>query len=367
MESLLYTKPVIEKAAHDAVQSPAPASGADYPFLVQLVQDYIAQVASYAPYSEEKARAKVVCAIGILAMIVAPLAFGWTNMTVFLILTGGFTAFVGGFEAFFKHWPSDVTHATIDQSRNQLDSAGEAGQKLIGPVAKSIYGVLCLADGLLAGTALAERLGQASLTPRTAMVVGLVFSVALAAALFSSIKAAAREAQKAYARKMIRNLQTGDPAKEKAMVTRVGGTLGFAYGTRDDSIKARVVLIVLATFMALTQFGLRLGGFAEDSAAIDNVFNWVAAITVSALIFFTVVGLYVTEQRNTFLDEDSAFSKTVLLKFPDHASLDKHQGKHANKIRQAAQNTVRLFVQYFNHERSVTNSAKTHPTPAITF
>ena len=365
MKALLYSKSVIAKAAQSAIESPPPPSGSDYTFLQQLQNDYDAHVTAYEPFAEEKKRATFVFVVGMLAAVLAPLGLGWTNLSAFLILAGGFTAFVGGFEAFFKRWPAEVTHDTIDQSRRQLEEAGETGQRLTGPVAKVLYGVLCMADGALAGTALAERLGQASLTPRMAMAVGLVFSIALAAALFSSIKAAAREAQKQNARKMIRNLQASDPAKAKAMETRIGDKLGFGYGSRDDSIKARCGLILLTAFMAFTQLGLRLGGFADDANGMGNIFNWIAGITVSALIFFTVGGLYFAEHRCTFIDEDSPHSKTVLSKFPDHASVDKQKAKHANKLKQAAQKTIHKFAHFFHVARTATNAAKTHPTPTL--
>ena len=361
----IYTKKFIAEAASNAVQDQPPAAGTDYPFVQQLKSDHEARIDAHDPFREEKVRAKMVCASGIAISALTPVILGWSYLSIFITLIGLLTAFIGGWEAFFKPWPAEVTDATIDQSRRQLEAAGETGQRLSGPVAKALYGALCVADGALAGTALAERLGQASLTPRMAMLIGLVFSVALAAALFSAIKAAARESQKAKARQMVRNLQKSDPAKAISMEARIGDTLGFAYGPRDDSKKARIGLITLTGFMALTQFGLRLGGFADEANATSNISNWIAAITVSALIFFTVAGMYVSECRHMFLDEDSPHSKTILGKFPDAVSLGKHKGAHAVKLKRETQDTIRAFVQHFNAERAATNAAKSHPTPNL--
>lgn len=362
----LYPARDIHREAVVATEAPAPPDGSAYPFLHQLGKDLDAQLQDHDPFEEEKRNSVALFIVSVIAAILAPIALGLTNLAAGVILIGFFTAVLSGHAAWFKAWPTDVKPKTILHARQQLFEAAEGGQRLGTPLGQGAYAILCLADGSLTATALAERLGQAALTPTMARIVGLIVSIILAAALFVLVKAAAREGTKQDARKTIRSLHISNPVHAALMERRVGGALAYAYGTRDDSIRARSSLIALVVFLAITQFALRAGSFSgEETSTLDTLFNWIAATAVSTLVVFTVGGMYVSERRHTFLDPDSPTSKLILNKFPNETTLEKHRVRHELRWRRIAQNTARYFSARFKEERSAAHLAKDHPLPSF--
>lgn len=362
----LYPTRDIKREAIAAAESPAPAAGTDYPFVQQVRIDTDAHIADHDPFQEEKENAARLSIISAIALVVLPFALGINNFVVGAMLACFVAAVLNAHAAWFKAWPTDVTHASIDAAKRQLAEAGEAEQRLGSILGEVTYAVLCLGDGALTGTALAERLGQSALTPAMARIIGLIVAVVLASALFALVKAAAREATKSESRQKIRNLQQANPVQAAAMETRIGAALNYTYGSHDNVIWARVSLVCLVGFMAVSQFALRLGAFGvEDAGMLDNFANLFAAIFVALLVVFTARAMYSTERRHVFLDEDSRFSKLILGKFPDHGSIDKHRSRHELRWRRVAHNTVRCFAGKFKAIRSDRNLAKAHPIPML--